>query len=78
MATECKNDLESFHQFVGDRLKSGGANLSPEQVLALWRDRLETVEAIREGLDDVKAGRVRPAGEVLEELRGKLDVQQDR
>jgi predicted transcriptional regulator len=31
----------------------------------------ESVEAIRRGLEDVKAGRTRPAAEFLEELREK-------
>ena len=35
-------------------------------------DRRSTVAAIREGLKDVKAGRVRPASEVIDELRNCL------
>jgi prevent-host-death family protein len=34
-------------------------------------ERLETIAAVREGLDDVAKGRVRPAREALEELAGK-------
>ena len=61
MAVESKNDLESFHRFVEEQLNNGGARLSPEQVLAMWRERLETIESIRRGIEDVEAGRTRPA-----------------
>jgi predicted transcriptional regulator len=65
--------LESFHQFVGQQLASARvAQWSPEHLLALWRERQETVAAIHEGLEDVEAGRTRPADEVLRELRAEL------
>jgi predicted transcriptional regulator len=35
------------------------------------QDYLESVEAIRKGYEDVKAGRTRPAAEFIEELRQK-------
>jgi predicted transcriptional regulator len=35
------------------------------------QDYSETVTALREGYEDVKAGRTRPAEEFLEELRAK-------
>ncbi len=59
MAVEMKNDLESFHEFVGVQLANGGARLTPEQVLAMWRERLETIAAVDEGLDAVAAGRTK-------------------
>ena len=34
-------------------------------------DRIELIEALKEGLDDVKNGQTRPAREALEELRIK-------
>lgn len=37
-------------------------------------DRLEAVEAIRQGLQDVEEGRVRDARSALEELRKKLGL----
>ena len=68
------NTLASFHQFVGRQLVSeGAAQMSPELALALWREREETLAAIREGLADVEAGRTYPAEEVLRELRAELD-----
>jgi hypothetical protein len=62
MATESKSELESFHRFLGEQLASGGADLTPEECLDLWqtqrRERAETMEAIRQGLADIAAGRL--------------------
>ena len=67
------NALASFHQFVGQQLASdAAAQMSPELVLALWREREETLAAIREGLADVEAGRTYPAADELRELRAEL------
>ncbi|MFV1964240.1 MAG: hypothetical protein ACC628_02365 [Pirellulaceae bacterium] len=78
MATDTgKSDLEDFYVFVGEQVKNGGEQLSPEQVVAMWRERVETVKAIQEGLEDVEAGRVRPAGEVLAELRNEWNGSED-
>lgn len=43
--------------------------MSPEEALARWREQEETIAAIREGLADVEAGRVRPVEDVIRELR---------
>jgi PHD/YefM family antitoxin component YafN of YafNO toxin-antitoxin module len=37
-------------------------------------DRLEAVDAIRVGIEDAKAGRVRPAREALSKLQEKLGI----
>jgi hypothetical protein len=37
-------------------------------------DRLETIEAIRNGLEEMKAGKGRPATEVLERIREKYRI----
>jgi len=47
-----------------------------EAVRAL-RDRDEVDAAIREGLDDVKAGRLRPLHEVDAELRARYSILRD-
>jgi predicted transcriptional regulator len=65
--------LESFHRFVSEQLRSGAAGeISPEQALRLWREKEETLAAVREGLADIEAGRTWPADEVLRELRQSL------
>lgn len=73
MSVRDPSTLESFHRFVGEQLKSDNPTpMSPEQALALWREREETIAAIRDGLADIDAGRTRPADEVLRELRQEL------
>ena len=68
------NTLASFHQFVGQQLASDtAAQMSPELALALWREREETLAAIREGLADVDAGRTYPVEDVIRELRAELN-----
>ena len=81
MGTERRDDLKSFHEFVGEQLANGGALLTPDEVLELWElqnpsedQEQETVEAIRRGLVDVEAGRVMPAREALAELRRKHNL----
>jgi predicted transcriptional regulator len=64
--------LESFHQFIGEQLRSQqGANLSPEEALVLWHERQDAIEAIREGLDDIEAGRVKPLDEFLRDFENR-------
>ncbi len=72
MPQQLKTDLEVFAEFVESLLADGQATLSPEQVLAQWRERAETIAAVQRSMEDIEAGRVRPADEVLEELRSEL------
>jgi len=68
-----QNALASFHEFVGQHLASASAaQMTPERALRLWREREETIAAIREGLADVEASRTFPADVVVRELRAKL------
>ena len=66
------NELEAFHQFLGDQLANGGSALTPEECLDIWRaehprdDELRAgVQAIQEALTDMEAG---DAGQPLEEF----------
>ena len=62
--------LENFHRFIGEKLRSDdGTQISPVQALALWRERQETVEAIREGLADIEASRTKPLDEFLADFQ---------
>lgn len=73
MSATTTNPLAEFHKFVGEQLLEADASLvSPEDVLARWRERQSTLAAIREGLADIDAGRTRPVEELLEELRARL------
>ena len=79
MATERANDLNAFKGFIDEELSNGGADMTLDEALARREyedqtdeERAATVEAIREGLADMHAGRTRPAGEVVAELRRKF------
>ncbi len=70
-----ERDLRDFEQFVLDTSEAESEALELEDYVCLWRARQEqaaTRAAIQEGLDDLDAGRVRPAAEVLAELRKSL------
>ncbi len=72
MSSSAISDLSSFREYLDNRIAGGDAALSPEQALSDWRDLQETLMSIRRGLADADAGRIRPAGDVLEELRARL------
>jgi hypothetical protein len=55
------NELADFHAFVGSQLQAGDCDLSPEEVLDIWRDTHpcsedDATEAIREALADMAGG----------------------
>ena len=60
MNIDQQNELQSFHAFVAEQLENGGVDLSPEEVLALWRERVDTIAAVNEGLKAVHEGRTKP------------------
>ena len=59
MTTLVADELESFHQFLIDKLKTPAIRPTPEQVLDEWRslhpDR-EDYNAIRDALDAMHVG----------------------
>ena len=74
MATDRANDLQAFRSFIDEGLADGGAGLTLDEALARdyensGREREETRAAIRRGLADVDAGRVRPFEEFDREFR---------
>jgi predicted transcriptional regulator len=78
MATERIDDLRAFRDFVDSQLGNGGSSLTPEECLDLWiiqnssdEEREESLAAIRQGLEDMYAGRTRSAREAIVELRRK-------
>ncbi|HZW34153.1 MAG TPA: hypothetical protein VFF52_25750 [Isosphaeraceae bacterium] len=81
MATDRRDDIHAFRAFIDEQLGNGLATLTPAKALELGEiqnpsegEEPETVEAIRRGLADVEAGRVRPAREALAELRRKSNL----
>jgi predicted transcriptional regulator len=70
------NVLESFHRFIGQQLQTDAAmGMSPEQALAQWRERQETVAAIQEGLADVDAGRTKSLEEFDADFRKRHGIE---
>jgi hypothetical protein len=76
MATEHIDELRAFRDFVDAQLGDGGSSLTPEECLGFWvfenlsdEEREEYIVWIRRGLEDLDAGRTRPAREALAELR---------
>ncbi len=74
MSVESKNELKNFHDFVADQLANGGAQLTPEQVLAMWRERVDTIAAVREGLDALDRGRTKPLVDFAEDFRQRHGI----
>jgi hypothetical protein len=85
MKTATANELQAFHRFVGEKLGSTPADLSPEEVLGEWRilhpcpDELSaSVAAVRNALDDMAAGDPgRPVAEVIAGLRKRHNLSSD-
>lgn len=82
MATERSNDLLAFKTYLEAQLADGGANLTLDEALVLWdvensseEDREATVQALREALDDMRAGDTGiPAREFLADFRRKHNL----
>ena len=67
-------DLDDFNQFAQASIDNGAPETMAE-LFDLWLlkqpaddEQAETIRAIQEGLDDAKAGRVRPFEDVNSEL----------
>ncbi len=72
-----QEQLDDFHRFATERLNNGSSEVSFDDLVIEWdsvRNRDEINAAIRQGLDDIDAGRHRPADEVMEELRKKHNI----
>ena len=68
-------ELKSFSQFASERLSLGESLLSLEECLRQWRadrESQEVVADIQQSLDDVANGRVKPVGQVFDDVRRRL------
>jgi len=82
MSIDSHQELQSFHQFIGQQLGSGQAPLTPEEALEAWRlqhrspeEYAEDVQAIREALADMEAGDTgRPWEEFDREFRKRHNL----
>jgi hypothetical protein len=77
------DDARAFRDFLDAQLAAGGASRSLDEILDLWHvenapeaEREETLRAIREGLDDMDAGRTRPFEEFDREFRERNGLPQ--
>ena len=69
-------ELESFHRFAAMKLKNGGAE-SIAELAHEWqasRERDEVNQALRDATEDLKAGRHRPAGDVMRNFERKYNL----
>lgn len=75
MATQNPTDAEIFQVFLAEQVASSGRSKSPEELLRLFRERQkersDSLNAIEEGIADMKAGRIYPFSEVNDEIRRK-------
>lgn len=72
--TAIESELRDFQRFVMS--SPHRESLALEDFVCLWRaaqETDETVAAIREGLADLEAGRVRPMSELIQECRQRLN-----
>jgi hypothetical protein len=82
MAIERIDDVKAFRSFLDEKLSNGGVGLTLDEALGLWEyenateeQREETLKAIRQGLADVEAGRIKPFEDFDREFRQKHGLQ---
>ena len=73
--------LDSFHRFASEQLSNGGADQTIDELFSRWRmdnptptERDEVNAIIRQGIEDIAAGRGQDAEEASEELRVKHNI----
>ncbi len=71
ISPERKAQLDDYAQRHGQDAATALDDVLAEALEWERQDYNETVEAVREAYEDVKAGRTRPAAEFLDELRAK-------
>ena len=81
MSVERLDDLHAFRDFIDAQLGDAGSGLTPEECLGLWifensseEERAEALAEIQQGLEDMYAGRTRPARDAVAELRRKYNL----
>ena len=72
-----RQELDSFHRFASERFADRDADASLEELLALWRQEreyAETVEDIRQGINDHDAGRGQALADAFQDVRADLGL----
>lgn len=73
-------DIAEFSQFASQQIGNGGSELTLPQLALRWqaaKERHEAVDAVREGLADIDAGRTQDAFKFVEEMRNKYNIPRD-
>ena len=80
MATTTQEQVESFYRFASEEL-TADSTADIDELYSRWRmdnptstERAEVNAIIRQGIEDIAAGRGRDAAEVSEELRKKYNI----
>jgi hypothetical protein len=82
MSTERADDLQAFRSFIDKQLATNGTLPTLAEALARWEyenatdeEREASIQAIRDALDDMRAGDTGiPAKEAIAELRRKHNL----
>jgi hypothetical protein len=72
-----KSELDDFIRFATSKLDSDHEPASLEDLLSQWREQCEyaaTVEDIRQGLDDIKAGKGQSVEDAFRDVRQQLGL----
>lgn len=72
MSTSMPNEFKAFYDYLGQSLNQGDCGPTLEALVRKWRverEFEETCDAIREGMEDIEAGRCRPIDEFDAEFR---------
>jgi hypothetical protein len=84
MAEDSSTELESFQRFISEQLGNGGAHLSPEECLRLWRvehpspeELNDSVAAVKRGLEQAERGEGKSVDQFDGEFRERHGIGQD-
>lgn len=84
MAQDITSELADFHQFVASQLDNGGAGLSPEECLELWRaerpsseELQDSVAAVKRALEQADRGEGKSLDEFDRDFRARHNITQD-
>lgn len=75
-----QTEIDAFRDFAMEKVNNGGVE-SLAECLRMWEDHREyeeSVAAIREGLEDVAAGRTKPVDEAFADIRRELGLPEQR
>ena len=74
-----RQELDSFHRFASEKFADHGTDVSLEELLALWRQEREyseTVDDVRQGINDHDAGRGQALADAFHDVRAALGLTQ--